>query len=129
MITDFTNPERKKWSEITKRPELDFKKIKPLVKKIFKDVTKNGDKSLYKYTKEFDKIDIKSIKTKRKDFLNSENKVSEKLKLAIKSAKKNIEDAITKLDSMDINLEELYTEIEKVGLSAFLDKYRETKLK
>ena len=30
---------------------------------------------------------------------------------------------------MDINLEELYTEIEKVGLSAFLDKYRETKLK
>ena len=38
MITDFTNPERKKWSEITKRPELDLKKIKPLVKKIFKDV-------------------------------------------------------------------------------------------
>ena len=51
----------------------------------------NGDKSLYKYTKEFDKIDIKSIKTKRKDFLNSENKVYKKLKLAIKSAKKNIE--------------------------------------
>ena len=91
MITDFTNPERKKWLEITKRPELDLKKIKPLVKKIFKDVNKNGDKSLYKYTKEFDKIDIKSIKTKRKDLLNSENKVSEKLKLAIKSAKKNIE--------------------------------------
>ena len=56
MITDFTNPERKKWLEITKRPELDHKKIKPLVKKIFKDVNKNGDKSLYKYTKEFDKI-------------------------------------------------------------------------
>jgi histidinol dehydrogenase len=91
MITDFTNPERKKWLEITKRPELDLKKIKPLVKKIFKDVNKNGDKSLYKYTKEFDKIDIKSIKTKRKDLLNSENKVSKKLKLAIKSAKKNIE--------------------------------------
>ena len=35
MITDFTNPERKKWLEITKRPELDLKKIKPLVKKIF----------------------------------------------------------------------------------------------
>ena len=88
MIIDFTNPERKKWSEITKRPELDLKKIKPLVKRIFKDVNKNGDKSLYKYTKEFDKIDIKSIKIKRKDLLNSENKVSEKLKLAIKSAKK-----------------------------------------
>ena len=52
MITDFTNPERKKWLEITKRPELDHKKIKPLVKKIFKDVNKNGDKSLYKYTKD-----------------------------------------------------------------------------
>ena len=67
MITDFTNPERKKWSEITKRPELDLKKLKPLVKKIFKDVNENGDKSLFKYTKEFDKTAIKSIKAKRKD--------------------------------------------------------------
>ena len=26
LITDFTNPERKKWLEITKRPELDLRK-------------------------------------------------------------------------------------------------------
>ena len=91
MINYFTNPERKKWLEITKRPELDLKKIKPLVKKIFKDVNKNGDKSLFKYTSEFDKTDIKSVKVKSEDLLHSENKVSEKLKLAIKSAKKNIE--------------------------------------
>ncbi len=90
-MIDFTNPMRKKWSEISKRPELDLEKIKPLVKKVFKDVKKYGDKSLLKYSKEFDKIIIKSIKVKRKDLLNSENKVSEKLKCAIKSAKINIE--------------------------------------
>ena len=66
-------------------------------------------------------------KVKNATFKSIEDKSDTRKKL--KSAKKNIEDAITKLDSMDINLEELYTEIEKIGLSAFLDKYRETKLK
>ncbi len=90
-MIDFINPTRKNWSKISKRPELDLEKIKPLVKKVFKDVKKYGDKSLLKYSKEFDKTIIKSIKVNRKDILNSENKVSEKLKCAIKSAKINIE--------------------------------------
>ena len=90
-MIDFINPTRKNWSKISKRPELDLEKIKPLVEKVFKDVKKYGDKSLLKYSKEFDKTIIKSIKVKRKDLLNSKNKVSEKLKCAIKSAKKNIE--------------------------------------
>ena len=90
-MIDFINPTRKNWSIISKRPELDLEKIKPLVEKVFKDVKKYGDKSLLKYSKEFDKTIIKSIKVNRKDILNSENKVSEKLKCAIKSAKINIE--------------------------------------
>ena len=90
-MIDFINPTRKNWSKISKRPELDLEKIKPLVEKVFKDVKKYGDKSLLKYSKEFDKTIIKSIKVNRKDILNSENKVSEKLKCAIKSAKINIE--------------------------------------
>ena len=79
-MIDFINPTRKNWSKISKRPELDLEKIKPLVEKVFKDVKKYGDKSLLKYSKEFDKTIIKSIKVKRKDILNSENKVSKKLK-------------------------------------------------
>lgn len=90
-MIDFINPTRKNWSKISKRPELDLEKIKPFVEKVFKDVKKYGDKSLLKYSKEFDKTIIKSIKVNRKDILNSENKVSEKLKCAIKSAKINIE--------------------------------------
>ena len=66
-------------------------------------------------------------KVKNATFKSIEDKSDTRKKL--KSAKKNIEDAITKLDSMDINLEELYTEIEKIGLSAFLDKHRDMKLK
>ncbi len=66
-------------------------------------------------------------KVKNATFKSIEDKSDTRKKL--KSAKKNIEDAITKLDSMDINLEELYSEIEKIGLSAFLDKHRDMKLK
>ena len=91
MIIDLINPARNIWPEISKRPEIDLEKIKPLVENIFKEVKKNGDNSLLKFTKEFDKTLLKSIKIKRKDILNSHNKVSEKLKQAIKSAKKNIE--------------------------------------
>jgi len=44
-MIDFINPTRKNWSKISKRPELDLEKIKPLVEKVFKDVKKYGDKS------------------------------------------------------------------------------------
>ena len=40
--------------------------------------------------------------------------------------KKNVEDAITKIDSMGTNLDELFYEIEKIGLSTFLEKKKET---
>ena len=66
-------------------------------------------------------------KVKNATFKSIEDKSDTRKKL--KSAEKNIKEAITKLDSMDINLEELYTEIEKIGLSAFLEKHRNTKLK
>ena len=41
-------------------------------------------------------------------------------------AKKNIDNAVEKIDSMGTNLDKIFTEIEKIGLSAFLDKKKET---
>ncbi len=41
-------------------------------------------------------------------------------------AKKNIDNAIEKIDTMGTNLDKIFTEIEKIGLSAFLDKKKET---
>ena len=41
-------------------------------------------------------------------------------------AKKNIDNAVEKIDIMGTNLDKIFTEIEKIGLSAFLDKKKET---
>ena len=65
-----------------------------------------------------------SPKVKNATFKAIEDRSDTRKKL--KSAKKNIDDAIVKLDSMDINLDELFTEIEKIGLSSFLEKKKET---
>ena len=37
---------------------------------------------------------------------------------------KNLNDVIDLNDSMDSNLEELFTEIDKIGISAFLTKWK-----
>ena len=44
----------------------------------------------------------------------------------LKSAKKNVEDAIEKIDSMGTNVDELFQEVEKIGLSTFLEKKKQT---
>ena len=41
-------------------------------------------------------------------------------------AKNNIDNAVEKIDIMGTNLDKIFTEIEKIGLSAFLDKKKET---
>ncbi|MBI5892718.1 MAG: histidinol dehydrogenase [Deltaproteobacteria bacterium] len=44
---------------ITKRGEADTSKVEEIVKAVLKDVKKNGDKSLLKYSLKFDKVKIK----------------------------------------------------------------------
>lgn len=41
-------------------------------------------------------------------------------------AKKNIDNAVEKIDTMGTNLEKIFAEIDKIGLSAFLNKKKET---
>jgi len=50
--------------------------------------------------------------------------VSDKQRKKLDLTMKNLNDVIDLNDSMDSNLEELFTEIDKIGISAFLTKWK-----
>ena len=50
--------------------------------------------------------------------------VSDKQRKKLELTMKNLNDVIDLNDSMDSNLEELFTEIDKIGISAFLTKWK-----
>lgn len=50
--------------------------------------------------------------------------VSDKKRKKLDLTMKNLNDVIELNDSMDTNLEELFSEIDKVGVSAFISKWK-----
>ena len=76
----------KQKTKLLKRPAIIKKKdIKLVIQKILKDVKKYGDKSIKKYTKKFDKINLEHIETVKKI-----EKLDEKICRAIDTAYRNI---------------------------------------
>ena len=76
----------KQKTKLLKRPAIIKKKdIKLIIQKILKDVKKYGDKSIKKYTKKFDKINLKHIEIVKKT-----EKLDEKICRAIDTAYRNI---------------------------------------
>ena len=55
------NPELKNWPTLIRRPLYDLDLINETVDEIFKNVKIYGDKSLIKYSKKFDKVDLKNL--------------------------------------------------------------------
>jgi len=115
----------KKKTDILMRPTLrKEKKVKTLVKKILKDIEIFGDKSLYKYTKIFDKQKVQKVQLDINKIISSKKKVSPQFKEAILLAKKNITKFHIEQKLKKINIEttkgvwcqQIYTPIESVGL-------------
>ena len=76
----------KQKTKLLKRPAIIKKKdIKLVIQKILKDVKKYGDKSIKKYTKKFDKINLEHIEIVKKT-----EKLDEKICRAIDTAYRNI---------------------------------------
>lgn len=61
------------------------------VLEIIRDVRKNGDVALLKYTKQFDKVELKSLLVSKEEFLEAKTLVSPEFVVAIKKAKQNIQ--------------------------------------
>ena len=90
-MNKIVNPERKDWVDVLKRPTKTVADIEATVNTVFKEVQKNGDAVLRKYTQKFDAVSIAEFLVSRSEIEAAKNMVSEKLKDAIQLAKRNIE--------------------------------------
>ena len=84
------NPSKSKWDSLTQRPYTENNSVVDLVKEIFKNVQKNGDKSLIDYTLKFDNVKIDKLKVSENLINDSEFKISSNLKKAIDLSYNNI---------------------------------------
>lgn len=91
MIQVFNQPEQKKWSALLARPNFSAQELLPRVQAIIDEVIANGDKALFEYTMQFDKVQLKSIALDENIKSNAEALLSSPLKAAIQIAKGNIE--------------------------------------
>ena len=117
-------PDRRDWVEILLRPSFDSSSLEETVKNILKEVKKKGDEAVKKFTLQFDKAAVDELQVSETEINEAENFLSEELKQAIISAKKNIE----KFHSSQLKKEEVVetlpgvscwrkmVAIEKVGL-------------
>jgi histidinol dehydrogenase len=85
-------PAKEKWYEILKRPYQDTQEtqIEKKVQKILKEVKKDRDAALHKFTKLFDRINLKSFRVSDNEIKEAIDTVDNKLKKAIDLAIKNI---------------------------------------
>jgi histidinol dehydrogenase len=85
------SPKREDWEAVLKRPTQTVADIEGLVNNIFKEVALDGDNTLKKYTKQFDKVQLNELLVSDAEIEEAKGLVSEQLKEAIQLAKSNIE--------------------------------------
>ncbi len=84
-------PQKENWSEICSRPMFEQEELTIRVKSILDSVKLEGDKALYNFTEQLDGVNLNSLLVSKSEIENASKIVSEELKLAIQSAKHNIE--------------------------------------
>lgn len=91
MNTIIKYPKKKKWKKLVQRPYFDLSGIDKTVRTILKKIKTGGDQFLFKYTKKFDGIKLKSLLVTGNKIETAEKFLSPELKKAIDQAKLNIE--------------------------------------
>ena len=84
-------PNKNDWFTLIQRPSVQSKDLNTLINQVFKKVKTQGDKAVLNYTKQFDKVNLKSLLVKEDVIKNAASTISKELKQAIKLAKGNIE--------------------------------------
>ncbi len=85
------DPKKEDWTQLLKRPTQTFNDIEETVKSVFKDIEKNGDQAVTKYTKKYDGVGIENIQVSNAEIEEAVNLVPDDLSDAIVLAKNNIE--------------------------------------
>src|SRR5258706_68585 len=118
------NPERKLWSELCKRPEIESEFLESSVKNILSRVKKSGNEALRELTFQFKKIKLNDFRVSGKEIGEAIDTVPADLQKAIRLAAKNIEKfhsaqqrRITKIETMPgVTCWRKPVPIEKVGI-------------
>jgi histidinol dehydrogenase len=84
-------PERKDWADLVKRPAIDEKSIRKIVKPIIKKVRQKGDKALRRFTYEYDNVELDQILFTPSELEEAKDLIKPELKEAIHIATENIE--------------------------------------
>lgn len=91
IMQKYTNPKPETWSELLKRPTLQFNQIEETVQSIFKEVQLKGDAAIQKYTAYLDGVSLANIAVSLEEMEEAVQSVPSDLKEAIAAAKQNIE--------------------------------------
>ncbi|NLI71341.1 MAG: histidinol dehydrogenase [Bacteroidales bacterium] len=83
-------PARDAWSEILKRPELNYSELFESVENILAEVRENGDSALRNFSKQFDNVEIDAFEVSKEELQEAEKLVPAELKQAIEMARRNI---------------------------------------
>lgn len=86
----FENPNPKDWAKLLERPTKTVDDIEAIVNDVFYEVKTSGDDAIKSYTSKFDKVDLDSLVVSEAEIEEAIERVSKKLKKAIKLAKSNI---------------------------------------
>lgn len=86
----FNNPEKQSWEAILARPRFSDENIQESVREILRDIKKNGDTSVRKYTKALDRADLEEFRVQKQILDEAGNIIDNNLKQAIQIASENI---------------------------------------
>jgi len=87
----FEEPKKQEWESLLKRPNFDAAQLLPKVQTILDAVAKEGDVVLFRYSAEFDQVQLKTIAIDPAMVEQAAQLLTPALKTAIQSAKVNIE--------------------------------------
>ncbi|MFV0391245.1 MAG: histidinol dehydrogenase [Paludibacteraceae bacterium] len=83
-------PAKDQWSEILKRPSMNYTTLLESVKPTLDQVRMHGDSALRRFTKEFDNVDIVNLEVTKEEIAEAGKLVDNDLKQAIEMARRNI---------------------------------------
>lgn len=84
-------PSEEHWASLTARPALDVTGLFDTVRQILDEVRTEGDAAVRRYEEKFDKAVLTDLLVSAREWDEAEKLVSEELKQAIRTAKRNIE--------------------------------------
>lgn len=86
-----SNPARKNWEELLKRPVFETDFLRSTVSNILNRVKVGGDKALHEFNEKFDGAQVKNLEVSAGEIQEAIQQIDNELKEAIKTAAANIE--------------------------------------